>query len=201
MPATPVYGLRYPAQTDPADVPTDLSELATDVEAALPNKGTAVGQVPTWDGTRWVAQTPVIALGSAKARTAANGLAFAGADGARRSYTPNVSTVDFDSLGGGFPAVGQPLIFTAKATGRYLIVVTFDNLTVAGTVGVSPIVNDAAVVKLVTATVALGLDATEKAGVASAAVVALTLNDNVKAMGWHTGAGSARLTIEAVRLS
>jgi hypothetical protein len=35
MPATPTYGFRYPAATDPADVPLDMQELATDVEAAL----------------------------------------------------------------------------------------------------------------------------------------------------------------------
>jgi hypothetical protein len=35
MPTTPIYALRYPALTDPADVPTDMGELATDVEGAL----------------------------------------------------------------------------------------------------------------------------------------------------------------------
>lgn len=35
MPTTPIYALRYPLPTDPADVPVDLQELATDVEAAL----------------------------------------------------------------------------------------------------------------------------------------------------------------------
>jgi hypothetical protein len=35
MPATPKYGLRYPLETDPADVPVDLQKLATDAEAAL----------------------------------------------------------------------------------------------------------------------------------------------------------------------
>jgi hypothetical protein len=38
MPTTPVYALRYPAATDPADVPTDMGELATDVETALSTK-------------------------------------------------------------------------------------------------------------------------------------------------------------------
>jgi len=38
MPTTPVYALRYPAATDPADVPTDMGELATDVESALSMK-------------------------------------------------------------------------------------------------------------------------------------------------------------------
>lgn len=35
MGATPTYGLRYPELVDPADVPTDMNELAIDVEAAL----------------------------------------------------------------------------------------------------------------------------------------------------------------------
>jgi hypothetical protein len=35
MGATPTFGLRYPELTDPADVPIDMSELATDTEAAL----------------------------------------------------------------------------------------------------------------------------------------------------------------------
>ena len=35
MPATPVFALPYPAATDPADVPTDMGELATAVETAL----------------------------------------------------------------------------------------------------------------------------------------------------------------------
>jgi len=57
MATTPKYALRYPDATDPADVPTDMGELATDVDNALPTKGTAAGQVPTWDGTKWVAGT------------------------------------------------------------------------------------------------------------------------------------------------
>jgi|SRR5262252_9844307 len=39
MGATPKYALRYPEPADPADVPTDMHELATDVEAALQSKG------------------------------------------------------------------------------------------------------------------------------------------------------------------
>jgi hypothetical protein len=35
MATTPIYALRYPEQTDPADVPVDMGELALDVEAAL----------------------------------------------------------------------------------------------------------------------------------------------------------------------
>jgi len=35
MPTTPTFALRYPAASDPADVPTDMGELATDVEAHL----------------------------------------------------------------------------------------------------------------------------------------------------------------------
>jgi hypothetical protein len=35
MPVTAKYALRYPAPADPADVPTDMGELAVDVEAAL----------------------------------------------------------------------------------------------------------------------------------------------------------------------
>jgi hypothetical protein len=35
MGATPKFGLRYPELTDPADVPTDMHELATDTETAF----------------------------------------------------------------------------------------------------------------------------------------------------------------------
>lgn len=52
MPATPTYGLRYPASTDPADVPADMQRNATDVETALglmqpvSAKGQPSGYVP-----------------------------------------------------------------------------------------------------------------------------------------------------------
>jgi len=42
MPATTKYALRYPAATDPADVPADMQNLASDVESALDTKGHAV---------------------------------------------------------------------------------------------------------------------------------------------------------------
>lgn len=35
MPTTTVHALRYPAATDPADVPTDMQKLASDVDVAL----------------------------------------------------------------------------------------------------------------------------------------------------------------------
>ena len=35
MPTTPVYAYRYPAPTDPSDVPLDINELALDVEASV----------------------------------------------------------------------------------------------------------------------------------------------------------------------
>jgi len=36
MGTTTIHGLRYPEAADPADVPTDMNELATDVDNALP---------------------------------------------------------------------------------------------------------------------------------------------------------------------
>jgi hypothetical protein len=36
MGTTTIHSLRYPEPTDPADVPTDMNELATDVDNALP---------------------------------------------------------------------------------------------------------------------------------------------------------------------
>jgi hypothetical protein len=39
MGTTPIYALRYPAATDPADVPTDMQELATDVETLVARSG------------------------------------------------------------------------------------------------------------------------------------------------------------------
>jgi hypothetical protein len=35
MPTTPAHALRYPAATDPADVPSDMQKLASDVDVAL----------------------------------------------------------------------------------------------------------------------------------------------------------------------
>ncbi|HYV59138.1 MAG TPA: hypothetical protein VFA62_03630, partial [Acidimicrobiia bacterium] len=35
MGATPVFGFRFPEPPDPADVPTDMHELALDVETAI----------------------------------------------------------------------------------------------------------------------------------------------------------------------
>lgn len=43
MGTTPTYALRYPASTEPADVPTDMQELALDVEAALKAPVTSYG--------------------------------------------------------------------------------------------------------------------------------------------------------------
>src|SRR5262252_11232526 len=39
MPTTPIFGFRYPAATDPADVPSDLQKLALDVENLLNARG------------------------------------------------------------------------------------------------------------------------------------------------------------------
>lgn len=84
MPTTPTYALRYPAATDPADVPTDMGELATDVEAALNGKqataakGTANGYASLDSGGKVpVAQLPASVSGQTltgtyAARPAAN---------------------------------------------------------------------------------------------------------------------------------
>lgn len=42
MPDTPTLLLPYPAATDPADVPTDLRELAERLELVMPGKGRAL---------------------------------------------------------------------------------------------------------------------------------------------------------------
>ncbi|HKE79049.1 MAG TPA: hypothetical protein VKB54_07060 [Solirubrobacteraceae bacterium] len=64
MGQTATYQLPFPEPTDPADVPTDLKELAERIEAVV-GPGTASGQVPVWDNTakKWVAGS---APGSAK---------------------------------------------------------------------------------------------------------------------------------------
>src|SRR5215471_2626881 len=46
MPTTPLFGLRYPAPTDPADVPQDIHNLASDTET-LASYLTKT-YVPTW---------------------------------------------------------------------------------------------------------------------------------------------------------
>ena len=50
MPTTPLYAFRYPAITDPADVPLDMQELALDVEnkiASMPSGGDLTRLVDT----------------------------------------------------------------------------------------------------------------------------------------------------------
>jgi microcystin-dependent protein len=73
MPTTTKWGLRFPAGADVPDVPTDMGELAVDVEAALPLSGTiaarptpAAGRIGAtyyatdtgvlsfWTGAAWV---------------------------------------------------------------------------------------------------------------------------------------------------
>lgn len=44
MPSTPTYALPYPAETDPADVPTDMGKLATAVDTALVAKADGAGK-------------------------------------------------------------------------------------------------------------------------------------------------------------
>jgi hypothetical protein len=53
--ASAVYQLPYPEPGDPADVPTDLHELADRLEAVFV-PGTLAGQLPQWDNAtkRWV---------------------------------------------------------------------------------------------------------------------------------------------------
>lgn len=53
MPTTPVYALRYPASTDPADVPTDMSELALDVEGVFNRAASATPPASPADGQLW----------------------------------------------------------------------------------------------------------------------------------------------------
>lgn len=38
MPTTPIYGLRYPAASDPPNVPLDMQELGEDIEAKVPGR-------------------------------------------------------------------------------------------------------------------------------------------------------------------
>jgi len=45
MPTSPVYGLRYPAPADPADVPSDLQKLTSDIESLI---GNLKSYTPTW---------------------------------------------------------------------------------------------------------------------------------------------------------
>lgn len=61
MPTTPIYALRYPAASDIPDVPTDMSELALDVEANMVGKPASLadGEFPMWDSgtSRFVRST------------------------------------------------------------------------------------------------------------------------------------------------
>jgi hypothetical protein len=67
MPATPILALPYPAPTDPADVPTDMGELANQIEAVRgANNGLAPldagGHVPA--ANMGPSRIPTIALAS-----------------------------------------------------------------------------------------------------------------------------------------
>jgi hypothetical protein len=81
MPTTPIYGLRYPQASDPADVPTDLQELALDVESKLgrPPLVTALPGSPTEGQEIYYQSAAMAALGIAwhlRYRAAANASAY-----------------------------------------------------------------------------------------------------------------------------
>ncbi|MGW3992229.1 hypothetical protein ACWEF6_01960 [Amycolatopsis sp. NPDC004772] len=58
MPVTPTYGFRYPAVTDPPNVPLDMQELATDIEAKFVTVDATVA------ATKVLSNTPITANSS-----------------------------------------------------------------------------------------------------------------------------------------
>jgi hypothetical protein len=139
-------------------------------------------------GPSGVATTPTGKAHSAVA-------AWAAADSNSRYFTPAL-TVDFNSLGGTPFANG---VFTAPVTGRYMVGFTLTEMA-QGTVSLGILANEAAVLKRITFGTAVGADGS-KPGIECWGVYALAANDNLRAFGWHTGGGTAVLTIEVVQLA
>lgn len=122
MPTTPIYGLRYPAPSDPADVPTDMGELATDLETLLSTKAVvsndthAANEVPVWDGSAWVYQRITNAQVDPAAAISQSKLAF----DADQAYTPSFvaqsggAAVGNGTLQGRYLRIGKLVIFNIE---------------------------------------------------------------------------------------
>lgn len=134
MGATPIYALPYPAATDPADVPTDMQELADRIETVV-GPGSASGQVPVWDNAakKWTAGIASGGeLGFAVTATVLNTSAGAGAPAtfialASIVYPGTPVVMDFSCPWASHSVAGAAISFTlwddtaATVVGRFAI--------------------------------------------------------------------------------
>jgi len=154
-----------------------------------------------WDGSAW--QTLVGAPGAPgyTPSSKAFGLfTFSAADNAHRIYAPAIGGKPWDEIGG-FPAVGQPLIFTAPKAGRYAVLTKIAQVSAAGQINVSPIVNDATPGNGVTATVNPKADTAETGGCECFCILDLAVGNTIKFFGCHSGGGTAYIIFEIIQLS
>jgi hypothetical protein len=135
-------------------------------------------------------------LQSARAHSSAAALTFSAADAARRTYLPAV-TQDWNTIGG---TPFSTNAFTAPFAGTYLVGLSLDQFSAAGTCEIIQLKNDATILKAVSQTFALGTDAGNKAGVENWTLSDLLAGDFLKMHGFHTGGGTCALTWEAIRL-
>ena len=119
---------------------------------------------------------------------------YSAADTNRRPYTPT-STDTFDPSN-----MMSTSIFTAPVTGKYLVGMAIDQISAAGNIMVGHFLNNTTILRTITCNCALGTDANFKGGASLWEIHSLTATDNIRYLGWHSGGGSAVLTVQAIWL-
>jgi len=133
------------------------------------------------------------------ARAVSVAFGYSAADNAHRIYTPGLASVTWDDLGGVFPVSGA-LVFTCRASGKYLFGTSVFQITNIGNVNIAPILNDATPVKGLAAQIAAKGDGSETGGVETWSLMNLVAGNTIKLFSCHSGGGSAVLAYEAIRL-
>jgi hypothetical protein len=122
MPTTPTYALRYPQATDPADVPSDMQKLASDVDGALG----AVGIPKPVVNGQWVKGSGGAAVWSPIAASDVPGLTtyaqtnVAGVQDV--PWTGGSAVVLFDEFGGGASASIRSYGEPPRGNGTVLVI-------------------------------------------------------------------------------
>jgi hypothetical protein len=125
---------------------------------------------------------------------------YSGADNAHRIYTPTMTGKPWDEIGG-FPAVGQPLIFTCPKAGRYSVLTKIAQVSNVGQINVSPIVNDSVPGNGVTAQINVKADGSETGGCEVLCILDLAVGNTVKLFSSHSGGGTAYIIYEIIQLA
>ena len=134
MPTTPTYGLRYPANTDAPNVPLDIGNLATDIEAKIA-PGTATGQVPVWDNTAktWTGGAlPANSVGGSQitdGTVGTNELAASAVTQAKVSFPVNLYTPTWTA------DTTNPVLGNGTLAGRFAQIGKFIHLQIVLTIG------------------------------------------------------------------